>query len=163
MRAMALIRLPAAVMWPVPALQSFALMQIVMRQAGRMGSGGRSVGPALRILRPCECLLFQHDLCLLEGSFPHLLAVATSLAVLPQLVGSHPMVDYDPQDRVCLEFVPLSCCVWCQCCSTTSSWQQLVLKQRLQLPHWVLSRPSAVRLPACSVVGKHKGVTTANT
>ena len=59
MKAMAPIRLPAAVVWTVPALQSDALIHPALLQAGRTGSGGRSVGPALRILRPCERLLFS--------------------------------------------------------------------------------------------------------
>lgn len=59
MNAMAPIRLPAAVMCVVPALQSAALIRSVLLQAGRMGSGERSVGPVLRIPMPCECLLLS--------------------------------------------------------------------------------------------------------
>ena len=59
MTAMTLIRLPAAVLYVAPALQSLARNQSVLVQAGRMGRGERSVGPALRILTPCECLLFS--------------------------------------------------------------------------------------------------------
>ena len=64
MKAMALIRLPAAVLYFVPALPSLALNQPVLLQAGRTGRGERSVGPALRILRPCECLLFTTQILL---------------------------------------------------------------------------------------------------
>ena len=85
----------------------------------------------------------HNTFCLLEGALPHLLAAAAFLAILPQLVGNHALVNYHPHDRVRLRSVHLSCCVWCQCCSTTSSWQQLVPKQQHLQPYGGLSRPSA--------------------
>ena len=67
---------------------------------------------------------------------------------MPQLVGSDPLVegslvDYHPCDRVGLESVLLSCCVWCQGCSTTSSWQQMVPKQHRLHPPLFVFAPAA--------------------
>ena len=89
-------RLPFAVLNIIPATQSLALSQSVPLQTGSLGSGERSVGPVLRILRPCECLLFSR---------PYVYLRAPSHTCWSLLL----QVAHHLQDRVRLNFVLLSC------------------------------------------------------